>query len=118
MIVPLDRQDVDGGDDVLRMSWGPLPSGRRFLVLYDQAYGSLRLSGRLLDDALLGRALTLVADLAETRESLLLGVDEIPITELAARVLAEDAAELATRPEPARSGATSGAASCCRGATA
>jgi DEAD/DEAH box helicase domain-containing protein len=81
MVVPLDRQDVDASDDGLRASWGPLERGRRFLVVYDQAYGSLRLSGRLLDDEVLPKVLEVVAGLAAQRQRVTIGLDEIEMND-------------------------------------
>jgi DEAD/DEAH box helicase domain-containing protein len=101
MVVPLDRQDVDCSEDGLRATWGPLVRGRRFLVVYDQAYGSLRLSGRLMDDDVLPKALSLLADLAAQRQCITIGSEEIEVTaetRAAARALSEAVGEPAVRP--------------------
>ncbi len=49
MEVPFERHDIHSGAGRLRLSRGPLEKDSRFLAIYDQTYGSLRLSGRLLD---------------------------------------------------------------------
>ncbi len=57
-LVPFDRQDVGA-------SAGRLPqpvrwsehTGQRFIALFDQTYGSLRLSGRLMEDGMLSTVL-------------------------------------------------------------
>ncbi|HVY44983.1 MAG TPA: DEAD/DEAH box helicase [Minicystis sp.] len=96
-VVPLDRQDVEGASDVLRASWHPLTSGRRFLALYDQTYGSLRLSGRILDGDIIRQTLELVAHLACERDLIAGGLT--PASAAATRRAATELA-VAVRAEP------------------
>lgn len=49
LVVPFDRRDLGFATGTLRLDGLTLRRGQRFLCLYDQTYGSLRLSGRLLD---------------------------------------------------------------------
>jgi DEAD/DEAH box helicase domain-containing protein len=53
MAVPVERRDIGVAVDRHRSSRGPLREGARFIALYDQTYGSLRVSGKVLEDALL-----------------------------------------------------------------
>ncbi len=49
LVVPFDRGDVAAGEGRFRQSRPGLAAGDRFIALYDQVYGSLRLTGRLMD---------------------------------------------------------------------
>jgi DEAD/DEAH box helicase domain-containing protein len=49
MTLPFDRQDVQFGSDQHRTDAFSFKSGDRFLSVYDATYGSLRLTGRLMD---------------------------------------------------------------------
>jgi len=54
--VPLERQDVEAAVDRHRVDWEPhFREGDRFIAVYDQTYGSLRLSGKILEEPVLGR---------------------------------------------------------------
>jgi DEAD/DEAH box helicase domain-containing protein len=53
MAVPVERRDIGVAIDRHRSSRGPVREGARFIALYDQTYGSLRVSGKVLEDALL-----------------------------------------------------------------
>jgi DEAD/DEAH box helicase domain-containing protein len=58
LMIPFERQDIGSAADRFRVSRLPaIADGHTFLVIYDQTYGSLRLSTRLLDPQMLGRAL-------------------------------------------------------------
>lgn len=58
LIVPFEKQDIDASSDSLRVGLPMLfEKSDRFIAVYDQTYGSLRLSGRLLDDHTLESAL-------------------------------------------------------------
>lgn len=50
MLIPFERQDLSFAVDKLRADRASLKAGSRFVAIYDQTYGSLRLSGRLMDD--------------------------------------------------------------------
>lgn len=65
LVAPFDRSEVAasvGRHHEARMCF---QKGERFIALYDQTYGSLRLSGRLLDDAVLAMVLVGSVELAE-----------------------------------------------------
>jgi DEAD/DEAH box helicase domain-containing protein len=58
LMIPYDRQDIGHAADRFRTSRLPvIAEGQGFLAIYDQTYGSLRLSNRLLDVQTLGMAL-------------------------------------------------------------
>lgn len=51
LLIPFEKQDLDFASDRFRISVENLFSkGKRFIAIYDQTYGSLRLSGRFLDN--------------------------------------------------------------------
>lgn len=71
LMFPFDRQDIGFAADHLRVAREPFfPSGLPFLTIYDQTYGSLRLSARLLEPGTLGKALTEAALLGSQQETL------------------------------------------------
>jgi DEAD/DEAH box helicase domain-containing protein len=55
MIVPYERRDVGFAADKYRVMHAPVNAqyGDRFIAIYDQTYGSLRLTSRLLPEAIL-----------------------------------------------------------------
>lgn len=63
MLIPFERQDIHNGCDTCRVSNALFPAGERFLALYDQTYGSLRLTSRLLDDTVAARLFAQALDI-------------------------------------------------------
>jgi DEAD/DEAH box helicase domain-containing protein len=61
---PFERQDIAVACDRHRATRGPIPEGSRFIALFDQVYGSLRLSGRLMEDGVLANVLATAIELA------------------------------------------------------
>ena len=61
--IPLERQDISAALGTIRAQWGHLAEGTPFIVFYDQVYGSLRLSGRLMDREVMVRVLEKVTEL-------------------------------------------------------
>jgi len=66
--IPFERQDVSFAADRHRTTRGPLAEGAKFVAIYDQTYGSLRLSGRLLDDGVLGSVMEHLAQLVSLED--------------------------------------------------
>jgi len=53
LLIPFEKQDLDFASDKFRAEIKTLVSkGKRFICIYDQTYGSLRLSGRFLNNNL------------------------------------------------------------------
>ena len=65
-MVPFERQDVGVASDKHRADRGPITQGHHFIALHDQTYGSLRLSGRLLEDRVFRNVLEAAVRLGET----------------------------------------------------
>lgn len=68
MTAPYERQDLGYGTDRVRAA-GPLAEGAPFVAIYDQTYGSLRLSGRLLEPDVLPAVARSALELAVADES-------------------------------------------------
>ena len=64
MEVPFERQDLHAAHDQFRVSRGAIPKGQRFLCVYDQTYGSLRLTGRLMEPQILRGVLDKAVEIA------------------------------------------------------
>ena len=67
-LVPFERQDVGSATDRHRSDREFVGRGQTFIAIYDQTYGSLRLSSRLLDGDLLPRVLTRARELADASD--------------------------------------------------
>jgi len=66
--VPFERGDIGWAADVFRQARQPVfTENQPFLVIFDQTYGSLRLSARLLEPEVLARVLVKAARLVEDR---------------------------------------------------
>jgi len=50
MVHPFERRDIHFAADRYRMERGPIAEGAKFVAIYDQTYGSLHLSSRIMDD--------------------------------------------------------------------
>ena len=50
MVIPFERRDIQFAADKHRIQQGPFTVDDRFLCIYDQTYGSLRLSGRIMEE--------------------------------------------------------------------
>jgi DEAD/DEAH box helicase domain-containing protein len=68
MIVPYERRDISVAVDRHRADRGPISEGQRFIALYDQTYGSLRLSGRILEGDTLRTVAQTARSLLDTQE--------------------------------------------------
>ena len=64
LTVPFESRDIGVTTDKLRVERPGLPRGDGVVVIYDQTYGSLRLSSRLLGDGVLPRVLETAVTLA------------------------------------------------------
>jgi DEAD/DEAH box helicase domain-containing protein len=65
MVIPFERQDIDFGSDKHRADRKEFKKGGRFLSLFDQTYGSLRLTSRFLDHDVVEKAFRYAIDIAE-----------------------------------------------------
>jgi len=63
-LIPFERRDVSFAYDKHRQAWGPVSEGCRFVAIYDQTYGSLRLSGALMGEGVMTRVIEHSIELA------------------------------------------------------
>jgi DEAD/DEAH box helicase domain-containing protein len=76
--IPFERQDINFAVDKFRVNRKPVvQQGSRFIALYDQTYGSLRLSGRLMEPGILNQTLREARALADTQETLILNSETL-----------------------------------------
>lgn len=66
IVIPFERQDISFASDKFRADRAPLKEGNRFLSLYDQTYGSLHLSSRLLEQNTFQQTLDAAIALTQT----------------------------------------------------
>ncbi len=57
LLIPYERQDINFATDKFRIKMEPLKKDGRFIAIYDQTYGSLRLTSRVLEENVLNRIL-------------------------------------------------------------
>lgn len=69
MVVPFERGDMDIASDRYRATTGMVDQGSRFVALFDTTYGSLRLSGRILDDNSLEKTVEYLGELCQDPET-------------------------------------------------
>lgn len=64
MEIPFERQDINWAAGRLKIPRGPFQAGTCFITIFDQTYGSLRLSGRLMDPDVIRKVLLRALDLS------------------------------------------------------
>ena len=65
MVIPFERQDINYGSDKHRAERKEFNKGSKFLSVFDQTYGSLRLTSHFLDRDVLESAFSHAIDIAE-----------------------------------------------------
>lgn len=118
--IPYERQDIQCGTGVLKVQRGPFPEGTRFVVIYDQTYGSLRLSGRLMEPGVFAKVLEYAAELGNAKEVLTLKEETItclrelresaqaPVEKPNTFALSADSGAEVVAPSPSRMGGVDG----------
>ena len=67
MVLPVERRDIHFAADRYRVERGPIGEGEKFVAIYDQTYGSLRLSARILEERTLRGILEKMAAVMKLR---------------------------------------------------
>ncbi|MGQ9533092.1 MAG: DEAD/DEAH box helicase [Desulfotomaculales bacterium] len=62
--IPFERQDINWAAGRLKVARGPFQEGTVFITIFDQTYGSLRLSGRLMDSGVMRKVLLRAIDVS------------------------------------------------------
>lgn len=70
MVIPFERRDIHFANDKHRTESGTISEGDKFICIYDQTYGSLRLSSRILEGQTLNQVVKKAIELAQHDESL------------------------------------------------
>lgn len=65
MVIPFERQDINYGSDKHRADRKEFRKGSKFLSIFDQTYGSLRLTSRFLEHDVIEKAFMFALDIAE-----------------------------------------------------
>ena len=65
MVIPFERQDISKGYDKHRADREEFHKGSNFISIFDQTYGSLRLTGRFLEHDVLKRVFDYALDIVE-----------------------------------------------------
>jgi len=79
MVIPFERQDISYGSDKHRADRKEFRKGSKFLSIFDQTYGSLRLTSRFLDHDVIEKAFQFAVDIAENDPRFSSFQDEINI---------------------------------------
>ncbi|MDL1961901.1 MAG: DEAD/DEAH box helicase [Deltaproteobacteria bacterium] len=65
MVIPFERQDINYGSDKHRAERKGFNKGSKFLSIFDQTYGSLRLTSRFLEHDVIEKVFSYAIDIAE-----------------------------------------------------
>ena len=68
MIIPFERRDINYAMDKFRVPRGPITEKNNFIALYDQTYGSLRLSGRILEEDILKKTFCKMMEICRNKD--------------------------------------------------
>jgi DEAD/DEAH box helicase domain-containing protein len=68
LLIPYERQDINFATDKFRIKVEPLKKDGKFIAIYDQTYGSLRLTSRILEENVLNRILLETKNVALKQE--------------------------------------------------
>lgn len=68
MQLAFERRDLSFANDKFRLEYGNIKKNEKFICIYDQTYGSLRLSGRLMDHDMLSTIWRKVLEISERRD--------------------------------------------------
>lgn len=81
IIIPFDERDVNRATDKTRVQTGNIKNGSRFVCIYDQTYGSLRLTGRIIEEQTLRLILEKALELSKKNKNLGINTDTIKLIE-------------------------------------
>jgi len=79
MVIPFERRDINFANDKFRVNLGEIAEGDKFVCIYDQTYGSLRLSGRILERDVFKLIWNKAVELAQNDENLDINLETIEI---------------------------------------
>ena len=79
MVIPFERRDINFANDKFRINLEEIAEGDKFICIYDQTYGSLRLSGRILEKDVFKLIWNKSVELAQNDENLGINLETIEI---------------------------------------
>ncbi len=94
MTIPLERRDINFSGDRHRTKAGIVSEGDKFVCIYDQTYGSLRLSGRILEGQTLKKVFEKVVDLPMQNENMDINPETILALEEVVNSLSESRSDI------------------------
>lgn len=98
MVIPFERRDISFANDKHRVKSGTINEGDRFICIYDQTYGSLRLSSRILEGQALKQVVGKAVELAQHDESLDINLETIEALEQVLASLSESPVDISFDP--------------------
>ncbi|MCD6298240.1 MAG: hypothetical protein J7M30_13925 [Deltaproteobacteria bacterium] len=98
MIISLERRDINFSSDKYRTNVGGIAEGDKFICIYDQTYGSLRLSGRILEKKTLELAVKKAFELSRCNESMNINPETISALEEVVNSLSESRSDISFYP--------------------
>jgi DEAD/DEAH box helicase domain-containing protein len=99
MVIPFERRDIHFANDKHRVKSGTINKGDRFVCIYDQTYGSLRLSSRILEEQTLKQVAGKAVELAQHDKSLDINSKTIAALKQILDSLSEPSADLSFESE-------------------
>lgn len=81
MIVPFERRDINFASDKHRVKNRTISEGDKFLCIYDQTYGSLRLSSRIIEKQIFKQVFEKAVELAQHNDILDINYETISALE-------------------------------------
>jgi len=98
MVIPFERRDIHFANDKHRVKSGTINEGDRFVCIYDQTYGSLRLSSRMLEEQTLKRVVGKAVELAQHDENLDISLETMEALEQVLVSLSESPVDISFGP--------------------
>jgi len=99
MVIPFERRDIHFASDKHRVKSGEINEGDKFVCIYDQTYGSLRLSGRILEEQIFRLVWGKTVELAKHDESLDINLETVEALEQIMSSLSESPIDVSFRSE-------------------
>jgi DEAD/DEAH box helicase domain-containing protein len=99
MVIPFERRDLNSASDKHRVAVGTINENDKFISIYDQTYGSLRLSGRLLEERVLRLTILKCVELAKDSLNEDINIETLTAIEVIYNELSSSALEFNFQPD-------------------
>lgn len=94
MVIPFERQDIGRGSDKHRADRDGFSKGNKFVSIFDQTYGSLRLTSRFLEHDVISKVFECALDIAENDPRYNHCIEEIEVIKTVQNELKKDEEQL------------------------